>query len=76
MRSLHFNKALKEMRVLKMWFWGRKMCKGVETASAKVLRQECAGDIRGIAWRPVWLEQSEHGGASGRTTSESLAEQS
>lgn len=53
------------MRQLKMWLIGRKMCKGVETTSAKALRQECAGDIRGTARRPLGLEQREQGGVGG-----------
>lgn len=41
------------MRELKMWVFGRKTCKGVEMVSAKALRQEPVGDIRGTARRPV-----------------------
>lgn len=37
----------------KMWVFGRKTCEGVEMVSAKALRQECVGDIRGAARRPM-----------------------
>lgn len=44
-----------------MWLFERRMCKGVEAASTKALRKECAGGIRRTARKPVRLEQSEQG---------------
>lgn len=48
-----------------MWLFGRRLCKGVEAASAKALRKESAGGIRRTARKPARLEQSEQGGIVG-----------